>query len=143
MLGLTGIFLSSCSDDESPSAKAKQLSNLSGTWQVATVTVDGTDVTQDYSAFELTLSGSAKTDVFTYAVTGRPALSPWPAGGTWSFGTDLKSEIVRDQGTDNLLINYSITDSQLTMGFMFSGLGYNASRIRSSEGNWVYTFTKK
>jgi hypothetical protein len=143
MLGLTGIFLSGCSDDESPSAKETLLNNLSGTWQVASVTVDNADVTQDYAAFELTLSGSAKSDVFAYAVTGRPELSPWPAGGTWSFGTDMKSEIVRDQGTDNLLINYSITDSQLTIGFMFSGLGYNASRIRSSEGNWVYTFAKK
>src|SRR6187402_1306932 len=120
-LGLTGIFLSGCGEGEGPSAKEKQLNNLSGTWEVSSVTVDENDVTTDYTTFEVTLSGSANADVFAYGVTGRPDLSPWPAGGTWSFGSDLNSDFVRDPETaDELLIDYSVTDTQLTMAFTFS-----------------------
>src|SRR6187551_3223656 len=144
-LGLTGVILASCDNNKSedPSPIEVQLSNLSGTWKASSVTVDGTDVKSDYAAFELTLSGSANADVFAYGVTGRPKLSPWPAGGTWKFGADLNSDLVRDPGTaDELSMDYSITGSQLTIKFIFTGIGYN-SRVSTSEGNWVYTFTKK
>src|SRR5688572_15060609 len=144
ILGLTGIFLSGCGDDETPSAKAKQLNTISGTWEIASVTIDNVDVTSEYSAFELTLSGSASSEVFAYGVVGRPGLSPWPAGGTWNFGSDLKSDLVRDPNTvDVLHMNYAVTKTQLTIEFMFTGLGYEASRVNSVEGNWVYMFTKK
>lgn len=144
ILGLTGILLSGCGDDESPSAKAKQLSIISGTWKISNVKVDNADVTSEYPSFELTLSGSAKSDVFAYGIVGRPDLSPWPAGGTWSFGSDLKSNLVRDPSTSDVLnMNYTVTKTQLTIDFMFNGLGYDASRVNSAAGNWVYTFTKK
>lgn len=143
LLGLTGFFLSGCNDEETPSAKEKQLSNLSGTWELASVTMGGVDVTPEYSSFELTLSGSARSDVFDYVVAGRPELSPWPVRGTWSFGPDLKSEIMRDPGTDDaLLMSYSVTGSRLVVEFTFIGLGYQA-RTRSAEGIWIYTFEKK
>src|SRR6187399_2511 len=96
ILGLTGIILSGCSDNETPSAKEKQLNSISGTWKVTAVSMDNVDVTSEYPSFELTISGSAKSDVFVYGVVGRPDLSPWPAGGTWSFGSDVKTALVRD-----------------------------------------------
>jgi hypothetical protein len=138
LLGLTGIFLSGCGDDaEVPSAKAKQLTKLSGTWELTSVTMSGVDVTSEYSAFELTLSGSASGDVFSYSVVGRPELSPWPTRGTWSFGSDLKSEIMRDPDTDDAIImDYSVTDSQLVVEFAFIGSGYQA-RASSAERFYI------
>jgi hypothetical protein len=143
LLGLTGIFLSSCGEEETPSAKKNQLSELSGTWKLTSVTMSGVDVTPEYSAFELTLSGSASGDVFSYSVVGRPELSPWPTRGTWSFGSDVKSELMRDPGTDDAIImDYSVTDSQLVVEFAFIGTGYQA-RASSAEGIYIYTFEKK
>jgi hypothetical protein len=144
LLSLTGVLLSGCGDDEqTSSAKSKQLNKLSGTWELTSVTMSGVDVTPEYSALELTLSGAASGDVFSYSVVGRPELSPWPTRGTWSFGSDLKSEIMRDPGTDDALsINYSVTDSQLMIEFAFIGSGYQA-RASSAEGIYVFTFEKK
>src|SRR6187551_1310474 len=134
VLGLTAVFLASCDNkNEDPSPKEVQLNNLSGTWKVSSATVDGSDVKSDYAAFELTLSGSANADVFAYGVTGRPDLSPWPAGGTWKFGADLNSDLVRDPATaDELSMDYSITGSQLTVKFIFNGVGYNGSRVNTA-----------
>src|SRR6187455_3391774 len=113
-LGLTALFLSGCSKENDPSEKEKQLNSISGTWKISSAALDGQDVTAEFAGFEVTFSGSPTADLFTYGVTGRLDVSPWPAGGTWRFGSDL-SNIIRDPGTaDELLINYSITASQLT-----------------------------
>jgi hypothetical protein len=142
MLGLTGFILSSCgSDDPSPSQKEKQLTKLSDTWVVTSVTLDEGDVTSAYANFELTLSGSA--NAAAYGVVGRPALCPWPSGGTWEFGSDMTTDITRDPGTiDELHMNYSVTTTQLIISFSFNGEGYNA-RTNSAAGSWLYTFAKK
>jgi hypothetical protein len=105
--------------------------------------MDGGNVAAEYSDFELTLSGSGSPSVFAYGVAGRPALSPWPAGGTWKFGSGITTDITRDPATiDELQMNYSVTETQLIVSFSFSGEGYNA-RVGSSAGSWVFTFAKK
>lgn len=138
------VLLSACGSDEPTSSQEKQLKKLSATWVVTNVTGDGTDYTDEYRDFELTLSGSSNSSVYAYGVLGRPEISPWPSGGTWVFGTDVKTTITRDSGTsDQLAIAYSVTDSQLTIMFSFSGDGYESSRVNSVSGNWTYTFVKK
>jgi hypothetical protein len=105
--------------------------------------MSSTDYTDEYSDFELTLSGSAGTSVYAYGVVGRPVSSPWPAGGTWSFGSDFKTDILRDPGTiDELEVTYSVTDNQLIIEFSYAGEGYDA-RVASVTGNWTYTFEKQ
>lgn len=137
-------ILSACGSDESISSQEKQLKKLSATWVLTNATVDGTDYTNEYSDFELTLSGSSNSSVYAYGVLGRPEISPWPSGGTWVFGADVKTTITRDLGTsDQLAIAYSVTDSQLSITFSFSGDGYESSRVNSVSGNWTYTFSKK
>jgi hypothetical protein len=144
VLGLTGILLSGCSEEETPNQKDKQLNKLSGTWVVTSATMGSMDYTEDYSNFELTLSGSSSATVYAYAVAGRPEVSPWLQGGTWSFGSDVKAMITRDPETiDELQMIYSATDTQLVVEFSFTGAGYEASRVNSVEGNWEYIFAKK
>lgn len=143
MLSLTGTLLSGCSEDETPTQMDKQLNKLSGTWVVTSATMGGTDYTDDYSNFELSLSGSSSASVYTYAVAGRPEISPWLPGGTWSFGSDIKTMITRDPDTaDELSMMYSVTDSELIIEFSFTGTGYEA-RVNSVGGNWEYQFSRK
>jgi hypothetical protein len=144
LLCLTGSCISSCSDEDTPNQKEKQLNKLSNTWVIGTAMMDGMDYSEEYSNFELTLSGSVDASVYTYAVLGRPEISPWLPGGTWSFGSDENSMITRDPETaDELHMIYNVTDTQLAIEFSFAGSGYESARVKSVEGNWQYTFTKK
>jgi hypothetical protein len=145
LLMLTGVLLlSGCGSEESISTQSKQLKKLSATWIVTNATMGGTNYTADYADFELTLSGSTNSSVYAYGVSGRPEISPWPSGGTWIFGSDAKTTLVRDSGTvDAVQIAYTVSDTQLTITFNFAGEGYNAGRVNSVSGDWSYTFSKK
>ncbi len=140
------LALQSCKKDDGPGQSIEdiQLGKLQKTWTTTSVTLDGTvqDATNnaDYSNFTLTLSGTAGATSFGYSAAGRPALSPWPPSGNWSFGASPETQIIRDPGTgDELAITYSVTDTQLQITFTFSGAGYPA-RTSNVKGQWVFTF---
>jgi hypothetical protein len=112
------------------------LTPLVGVWNCTNATRSG--VAQDgYGDFKLTLAGTSGASTFTYACAGRPSLSPWPASGSWKFGTNAATDIVRD--TD-LAMNYSVTGTQLQVTFTYSGSGF--ARVNEVNGVWVFTFTK-
>jgi hypothetical protein len=117
----------------------QQLAKLSKTWKLTSVTLDTQPVTT-YTNFNLTISGTKGTTSFDYATSGRPQLSPWKAGGKWSFGTDPVTQLVRDPdiATDKLDMTYSVTESTLQIQFNFQGAGY--TRTSQVKGNWIFTF---
>ncbi len=54
--------------------------------------------------------GDVTQATYSYTIAGRPDRSPWPAGGSWTFGSDIESQIVRDPGSDHELnISYTVT----------------------------------
>ena len=122
-----------------PDPKDTQITKLSYTWKLTKneAKLDG-QAQPGYDNFQLTISGSAGQTSFGYTTTGRPALSPWPASGTWTFGTDFATQVVRDDG---LPVTYSVSDTQLQITFNYTGAGI-AGRVNNVKGNWVYTFTK-
>lgn len=137
------LILQSCGSDESPSKEEVQLKKLSHTWQLVTAEKDNV-AEEGFDNFELTFAGSSGSDVFTYGTVGRPDLSPWPAGGTWVFGSTVTTRLIRDPGTeDELDIDYNLTDSTLELVFYFGGDGYSTGRVKGTEGHWVFTFTKQ
>lgn len=133
-----------------PSVEEVQLDMLSGTWVVTksggtvatNVTLDAVSKKTDYSAFELTLSGTAGATSFSYSTVGRPALSAWPSTGDWKFGTSPESMIIRDPDTaDALNVTYAVSGSQLQITFNFAKSGY--SRTSQVTGEWIFTLEKK
>ena len=124
-----------------------QLEKLVGKWNAtgtgSNVTLDGINKKSDYSNFKLEISGNLGATEFGYTTTGRPALSPWPSSGTWSFdATSPETMIIRDPETgDELIMNYSISDVQLQITFNFSKAGY--SRTKKVTGEWIYTLAKE
>ncbi|NJN41225.1 MAG: hypothetical protein HC811_02255 [Flammeovirgaceae bacterium] len=132
------ITFTSCGDD--PPSKTQeeiQLELLAKTWQPISVELDGVDKTTDYSSFSLTLSGTAGSAPYSYTTSGRPTLSPWPSSGTWDFGTDLATQLVRDPSTaDERDMTYQVSDTQFQLTFQFSGPGYSA-RTSNVTGTWV------
>lgn len=138
LLGYAG-----CGKDKNPapSTEEVQLGKLNGTWKVGTsgnVTLDA--VSQPgYSDFTLTLNGTAGSTSYNYSTAGRPSLSPWPASGTWTFGSDAEKSIIRDPGTDQVIVNYTATDTQLELTFDYTQ-GGEAAKV---NGQWVFTLTKQ
>lgn len=133
--------LQSCKDSSDPvpvtEPEQEILQKLAASWNVSSASLD--DVSQDgYTAFTLTL----KEDK-TYTVSGAPKNSPWPAFGIFSFGNDISSVIVRDQGTINATtISYQLTENQLNFTFTFSGDGFVNGRTSGVEGEWKFEFQK-
>lgn len=151
MLALLGLLItySSCGGgggNEKPIQEV-QLEKLSKTWKLTGVTLDGASRNTEYSAnaanaMTLTITGSPTATSYAYTTANRPSLSPWKASGTWAYGTDVATQIVRDpdNATDKLDITYSVTETQLQMTFTFNGNGYANTREEVVKGVWVFTF---
>ncbi len=143
-VALLGTLLtySGCSKDSAPapSIKDTQLKSLSQVWKCTSATLQGAAQT-GYTGFQLTISGTAGNSTFGYTTTGRPPgtkSSPWPASGTFTFGTDPATQLLRNDSPD-LPVTYSVSPTTLQITFTYSGAGYDA-RVGNVVGTWVYTF---
>ena len=135
-------------DDDKKTEEEIQLDKLKGVWTVVSAN-DGDDRTADFDdpAMVLTLEGNyAEGGTYNYSLTGeRPDPSPWPASGTWKFGTNKSTQIVRDPGGVNeIAMTYSVTDTDLIIEFNVpdGSAGWPGGRIGSVTGDWTFTFTK-
>ena len=142
-----GLFYAGCggkSGDTDPVEKV-QLSKLSSTWTISSVTLDGAPRT-DFTGFTLTIAGAFSSATpkgpYTYTCAGtRPNPSPWPASGTWKFGANPKTDLLRLDNPDQEM-TYTLTDTQLTIDFNYTGDGFAGSRVNQVSGNWEFIFTK-
>lgn len=143
---LSGVLFNvttSCGSDPAPSASAQdqQVTKLSKAWTVASassVTRGGQPPVEDYSAFKLTITGTAGSSTLNYTTSGRPPgtkSSVWAASGTLVFGSDFATLLTREDGTS---ITYAVSDSQLQLSFTYGGTGYDA-RTSVVTGAWVFT----
>ncbi|MCU0418490.1 MAG: hypothetical protein MUC38_02435 [Cyclobacteriaceae bacterium] len=133
--------LMACSSDDPPplSIEEQQRQKLVKRWTIASVTLNNV-AQSEYTGLELVLTGSA-SGPFSYQANNRPTLSPWPESGTWVFGDDPVSQLVRDPAsTRELEMVYIVSDTQLQLSFTFSGNGF-ANRAHSVQGQWVFAFT--
>lgn len=135
------LLLPGCGGDDEPKPDGKegQLALLAHTWQAATVTLDGTDISSEYEAFILTLQ---RGNVNTYSVSNPPPLDAWKTAGTWTVHDELPNTLVRDTGTDEVVMAYTVTETTLRLTFYFSGPGYQ-HRVARAQGEWVMEFTKR
>ena len=111
-----------------------------GAWKATSVKLDGADKTADYSAFQLTMSGTKPNTTFNFTTSGRPTLSPWPESGNFTFDTASPTTTLSRNDTPPVSVQYAATATQLTMKFTFSGNGYTA-RVGNVKGVWDFTFT--
>jgi hypothetical protein len=133
-------------DDKSE--EEKQLIKLSSDWTFVSATEDGAPRT-DFTDLVLHVTGTfAQNGTYNYSFTGtRPNPSPWPVSGTWKFGTDVLTQIIRDPGTVNVIdMTYTVSDTQLTLNFTVpdgsSGWAGGTSRAKSVTGVWAFVFAK-
>lgn len=149
VLTTLAIFYISCDGGggNNQSEEEKQFNKLKFNWNLVSAN-DGTDRTNDFPNLKLTLSGTfAQGGTFQYSFTGtRPTPSPWPASGTWEFGGNPSTQIIRDPNSnDELDMTYEITNDVLVISFTVpeNHPGWTGGRIESVSGNWIFTFKKE
>jgi hypothetical protein len=128
---------SGCDSDDSkpePDPEKEYLEQLSFTWHLQQVKVDGTDVTPAFNELALTLKGDK-----TFTVTN-PVAPIWPADGTFvlqeiSGAADYK--IVRSDGMDIYVNELSATTLRLQLQFEPIG-----GRVSSVGGQYEFLFTR-
>lgn len=152
MIALLGILIgyTGCRDKKGAEKPIQevQLEKLSKTWKLTSVTLDGTSRNAEYGVgganpFSLTITGEPTNSSYNYTTASRPALSPWKSNGSWIYGTDPATQIVRDadSAVDKLDLTYSVSDTQLSITFNFAANGYtNTGRADVVRGAWVFTF---
>ncbi len=137
--------LTNCGGDSKPaeSVADQQLTKLSKTWKLTSVTLNNNAVTTpSYSAFQLVMTGTKGATSFGYTTSGRPSLSAWKASGTWSFVKDQETTLITrdpDNTSDKLDMTYVVSESELQISFNFTGSGYQG-RTDQVTGNWVFKF---
>jgi hypothetical protein len=138
------VIFSACDKGEGggTSEKEKQIDLLVGTWEATSVTNNGDSHSTDYENFTITIAKSS-SEAMTYVTAGRPAgkLSPWNANGTFTFGDNVTTELVR---ADNVDLTYVLSGSTLTLTLPdYSGEGYLVpGRTGTVDGDWVFTLSK-
>ena len=65
----------------------------------------------------------------------RPDLSPWDANGNWAFGSNPKTQIIRDDADGGITYTLS-SNGNLTLAYNYDGEGFEA-RTAEVEGNWT------
>jgi uncharacterized protein YjaZ len=145
LLSLGMLFsLANCGEKSKPAEPIadQQLTKLSKTWKLTSVTLNTNTVTQNYSAFQLVMTGTKGATSFGYTTSGRPSLSAWKASGTWSFVKDQETTLITrdpDNTSDKLDMTYVVSESELQISFNFTGSGYQG-RTDQVTGNWVFKF---
>jgi hypothetical protein len=150
IIAIITTFYTGCKkdDEDEKTEEQKQLDKLKGVWTLESAN-DGGDRTADFPKLVLTISGNYVQDgTYNYSFTGtRPDPSPWPQNGTWKFGTNKSTQIIRDPGgASEIEMTYQVTDTNLILSFTVpdgsTGWTGGTSRTRSVSGNWTFTFTK-
>ena len=135
---LGALMLISCGDDDDASVaddpteqteEEKQLESLSASaWTMSSITLDGADVTTNFSGLVLTI----KSDK-TYSTNG--SYDPvWPSSGSFTFGSDLNT-LTRDDGVS---MTISVSETSLTITLTYADSG---GRIDALPGDYVFSFT--
>jgi len=134
MINCSLTLISSCGgDSDSPSKSAEVTAILtSATWKIHSVTVDGTDQTDLYE--NLTLNFSSKRYTST---NGQPV---WPASGTWTFGNEDASILIRSDGVEVTI--HEATNTSLKLGLTWNETTMGQGRGSSLSGDHLFSFVK-
>jgi hypothetical protein len=155
LLVSAGAFFSNCGggDDGGTSEEETQLNKLKATWELTSVTLEGTpDDRFDGADLTLTITGNFSEGGkynYSFATNGAQIdASPFPESGKWRFGSPLASSIIRLDSELNstyadVEMGYSTDGTTLTLSIAgYTGSNFVIGRTASVEGDWVFVFTK-
>lgn len=136
------VIVSSCkktTPEPEKSEEEKQIEALSKAWVVKSVTLDGTDVTDDWPGFEVTFGNK------TYSSSNSTNDGVWPNSGSFEFATsngepDVNTMLRSGKGEAvEILLNVTTT----SLGMTFTYASDTNGRLKGTDGNWVFTMDAK
>ncbi|GHM99169.1 hypothetical protein WSM22_06590 [Cytophagales bacterium WSM2-2] len=129
LIALALIILEGCGkNDPDPLADATN-KITSKTWTIKTVSIDGKDVTADFSGLTLKFSSSDYTTTNGHVV--------WPTSGTWKFKEKSLTEIIRSDDVEVTVDE--LTGSSLALTFYWSKTSFGG-RVGSVKGSHSFVF---
>ena len=132
------IFTVGCSSKVQPSMEDQQLQKMLGTWKATSVQVDGTDITDQYTDFTLTIfkNGNTKEMVAT-----NPGYAFYAGVDVWVFASSSQaSKMIRS--SDGIEMNIQFNQSTLTLTFNVPQPS-NGGRVSGMSGNFTFNLVKK
>lgn len=131
LLIMVSLAQTACDGNE-PDPAADALKQLTGSWQVSQVKVDGMDRTDLFDDFSLVIAQKQFS-----ATNGEPV---WPASGTWTFADDQGTTFTRDDGV--VVTIESVSNTSLVLSLMWTKTTLGAGREKSVSGAHVFEFRK-
>jgi len=125
------IFTSCGNGSDDPSATEAALKILkSKTWQISSVTVDGTDRTPDFAGMTIAFTDDALTTANGGVL--------WQPRNTWQFMDNRPTAIQLGDGLEVRLV--TLTKSSLITQITWNKNTYGPGRIASIQGQYVFSF---
>ena len=148
LLAVATLYTSCGGNDPDPKSDEEiQLDKLKANqWVIFSADLDGTNRTADFTTttpMTLTFTGTYSNPGGTYLMQvngSRPNPNPWPQSSEWKFGANVLTQMIRTD--DDLGMNYTLTDTQLTISFTYTGAGFMGGRVEQVEGDWTFVFDK-
>ena len=107
------------------------IDGLGKTWTISSVTLDNSDVTSDWSGFELTFNTSKG---YSASDLSDESVLIWPTIGTYSFPNQNNALLVeRNDGVQISISN--LTETSATLSFQITGRN---GRSEGLIGAWVF-----
>jgi hypothetical protein len=143
LLVSAALFYAGCDGDNGnkDSEETVQFNKLKGTWS-ATIVDDGIEERVDFPGLTLTIGQSGSSYNYIFAATSWPSISPIPDDlDTFKFKEGaVMNTIIRN--TDQLEMNYTVSDTQLVLTFTYAGVGFTNGRVNNVAGDWEISFNK-
>jgi len=149
LASIATLYINCGGSDPAPSSKEKvQIEKLVGTWALNSVTNDGTPRT-DFVGVTMTISGTYASDggSYNFSFTGTfPNPSPMPKSGSFKFGSNPETQLIRVVPADNFPMGYSLTNSNNNLTITldnYTGPGFAGGRVEQVTGDWTFNFTRQ
>ena len=131
---------SSCGEDE-PGLSFDEI--VAGTWSLSSVTVDGSDVTSDFSGFSLSLNHNGpNSGSGSYSTNNGGSLLT--SGEYYADGTKIYTMNESSGMTSYSITSFSLTNDNKTLTFGFNNptTTLGGGRTEGLAGDYVFVFTK-
>lgn len=116
---------------------------LNGTWTLTSVTVDGSDVTSDFTGFQISLSSSGPdSGGGNYTITnGNSVLF---SDGSYSLNGTTNMNLNGGDGSNtNATISLSADEATLTLSFYNPNTTFGGGRVDGAAGDYVFVLSKQ
>mgnify|MGYP006863215609 CR=1 FL=1 len=134
-IAIVVLLVTACGDDPKPTQQEVATSEISGTWIIESIAIDGLDASANYPAFKIDFQENGLYS----SVNGGQLFRPT---GTWSWAdATTVTQLQLDVFTDVTITSFdNAPNADIRMTWSFT---YNLGGVRAgTNGNYVVTFLK-